>query len=224
MRKIFFILPLFLLAFSSALMAQGQGELVDSILIHSDIFDFDQPAKISLKMDVKAFKKAKYDDEYLPAELRYELDSINDAVVKNVRIKARGKSRRKTCFFPPIKLNIRKADVRNDYLSDTKTIKLVTHCNSAVANRKYLLKEYLAYKLYEVVSPYSFRVRLVQMKYIDTGKRGKNIDTWAFMIEPIGVLAERLGMLNVKSAVLTDRLMEQNNDPVRPVSIHDREC
>ncbi|WP_422356313.1 hypothetical protein [Roseivirga pacifica] len=210
MRKYCLILCGVLSLSCTIVMAQEEDGLVDSLLIHSDIFAFETPAKISLKMDVKAFKKAKYTDKYLPAELSYKLDSINEAVVKQVRIKARGNSRRQKCFFPPIKLNIRKADVKNDYLSETKTIKLVTHCNSALVNRRYLLKEYLAYKLYQVVSPYSFRVRLVQMEYIDTGKRGKNIDTWAFLIEPIGVMAERLDMLNVKSDNLRDELMDRS--------------
>ena len=75
---------------------------------------------------------------------------------------------------------------------------MVTHCANSRLNLNYVLKEYLAYKIYNLLSPYSFRVRLVKVKYVDTGRKNKEYDTWGFFIEPEDLLAERLDALPVK--------------------------
>ncbi len=61
------------------------------------------------------------------------------------------------------------------------------------------MKEYLAYKIYNIVSPLSFRVRLIRMRYVDTGRKNKLTQSWAFMIEPEEMMAERNNGLVIKN-------------------------
>lgn len=211
--KLFFLSVL--MTCSLSLSAQNFDEehphpLIDTLDIHHDVFDLDDPARISLTLDIRKFAKKKYEDEYQEAVLAYELGT-GDVVEKTVRIKARGNNRRKRCFFPPIKLNIKKAHLEDEFGDDTKTIKLVTHCKNSVVYEKYILKEYLIYKLFNVISPNSFRVRLLEVDYIDTGKKGKDVHTWAFLIEPEGLLAERLAMTKVKNDNLSQKYMEPSD-------------
>lgn len=205
---IVFLFALCYSCLSAQALIDHPNPIVDSIRISQDIFEVETPARITLKLDIKAFAKKKYDDEYQKAELSYEFKEQGVTITNEVRIKARGNSRKKRCFFPPIKLNISKADVKNKYLEDTKTIKLVTHCKQSLTYETYILKEYLVYKLYNVITPNSFRVRLLEVDYVDTGKKGKNVDTWAFLIEPEGMLAERLDMFNIKNNELSQKYME----------------
>ncbi len=211
----FFLLNLLFVCLCYPLIGQEiedhPNPIVDSIRVNQDIFEVETPARISLKLDIRAFEKNKYDDEYQKAELSYEFKEHGVTITNEVRVKARGNSRKKRCFFPPIKLNIKKSDVENKYLEDTKTIKLVTHCKHSVTYENYILKEYLVYKLFNVISPNSFRVRLLEVDYIDTGKKGKDIDTWAFLIEPEGMLAERLDMFKIKNDELTQKYMEPDD-------------
>jgi len=96
--------------------------------------------------------------------------------------------------------------MQKDDLKKVEKIKLVTHCQSG--NEENILKEYLVYKLYNVLTENSFRVRLVEISYINTFKKSKPINSYAFLIEPENILADRtnvtpldLNNLNQKSIV-----------------------
>ncbi|MFC2098714.1 hypothetical protein ACFLSP_03105 [Bacteroidota bacterium] len=94
----------------------------DSLEIDIDIFAEEEPGAITLKYDRKEFRKQRNVDKYLKAELIYHLDDSTADSYHTVRIKARGKNRRETCSFPPIWINIRKSNIENENLKDTKKI------------------------------------------------------------------------------------------------------
>ncbi len=179
---------------------------VDTIDTSVDIFEGEDPMKITLTMDLKKYQKEKFEGEYMPVHFLYEFNDTL-SLEKEMRMKARGAFRRSHCSLAPFWLNIRKADVENVYLQDVKKIKVVTNCMGSKAYDEYVLKEYLAYKIYNIISPVSFRVRLVRMTYVDTGRKNKVTEGWAFMIEPEEMLAERLDALAVKKDELSMALM-----------------
>jgi hypothetical protein len=75
----------------------------------------------------------------------------------------------------------------------------VTHCNGGRDASNYVLKEYLAYRIYNMLTPYSFRSRLIRMNYIDTGRKNRESEHWAFVIEPENLLVQRWDMYSVKN-------------------------
>jgi hypothetical protein len=172
-----------------------------------DLFEESDPMKITLTFNLKQYQRTKHKAEYMPAVFTYQ---INDTLEleKNMRIKARGNFRRGYCQYAPFWLNIRKADVSNRYLQDTKKIKIVTRCGNSDTYNDLVLKEYLAYRIYNILSPVSFRVRLIDMTYVDTGRKGKATKGWAFMIEPEEMLAERFQAMVIKKDDLSMRFME----------------
>ena len=180
---------------------------VDTIDTSADIFESDEPMKITLTLDLKKYQKEKMKGEYMPVHFLYE---FNDTLIleKEMRLKARGVFRRSHCSLAPFWLNIRKADVENVRLQDVNRFKVVTNCQGSKAYDEYVLKEYLAYKIYNIISPVSFRVRLVRMKYVDTGRKNKLTEGWAFLIEPEEMLAERLGAVAIKKDDLSTVLMK----------------
>jgi hypothetical protein len=89
-------------------------------------------------------------------------------------------------------LNIKETNLNDSYLSDVNKIKVVSHCKDSKTYSDYLIKEYLAYKILNNITDNSFKVRLLKVKYIDAGRKNKTSTNWAFMIEPEGLLAERL--------------------------------
>ncbi len=165
----------------------------DTILFSNDFFNQSEPLELELAFDIKKFMAEKSDSEYLPAKLTY-YSADNQRIEKEVRIKARGEFRRNTCPFPPYWLNIKKSNINNDPLSDANKVKIVTHCKDsrAVDYEDYLIREYLMYKMYNIITDYSFRVRLLNIKYTDTGRSNKTYEKLAFMIEPEIRMAERL--------------------------------
>jgi hypothetical protein len=182
----------------------------DTLTTQIDLFDQEEPMELTLKFDIKSYQREKIKGEYLPVQLIYHVSDTLD-INKKVRVKARGEFRRQYCILPPFWLNIRKAKVENKFLDGTKKIKIVTQCKNSKQYEQYVIKEYLTYKIYNEISPYSFRVRLIRMKYIDTGRKDKETNAWAFMIEPEDMMAERLGAIPVKSNSVsmqyTDTLM-----------------
>ena len=54
--------------------------------------------------------------------------------------------------------------------------------------------EYLAYKILELHTPYSFRARLMRINWVDTDSGNKSFDKYGFVIEHKNELSARLGM------------------------------
>ena len=182
------------------------SEQVDTIDTFLDLFDESNPMHITLTLDLKKYQREKFKGEYMPVHFLYQL---NDSVLleKTMRMKARGEFRRSHCHMAPFWLNVRGTDEKNEQYQNIKRIKIVTHCRGSKDYEKYVLKEYLCYRIYNLISPVSFRVRLVRMTYVDTGRKNKVTEGWAFMIEPEEMLAERKGAQVVKNNELPTTLM-----------------
>ncbi|NPA37578.1 MAG: hypothetical protein GXO47_12105 [Chlorobi bacterium] len=160
------------------------------------LFKDEFPVSIILKSDFTSFIKPKYDNQYLPAELIIKLPG-NDSIVKNIRIKTRGKSRKDMCHFPPVKLNFKTDPIADPDYKGINKMKMVTHCKENSIFNKYILEEYLIYKMYNLITEYSFRVRLLRIEYKDTGKKKLGGKRYGFVIEPLPALAKRVNAVKV---------------------------
>ncbi len=113
-----------------------------------------------------------------------------------VRLSVRGNSRldRTVCKFPPLRLNFRKSDVPGTLFAGQDKIKLATQCDPrSLKHQGYLLKEYLAYRAANEITPASFKVRLVRIHYAPDD--GGDVSTHlAFFVEDQKRLAARLNL------------------------------
>lgn len=199
MSRYFVATLAFILGIVAYSPAQEQAyDLQDSLSLDYDLFEVEEPAEVILKFDLKQFQRNKMKPAYLPAELEYVLNDSVSIKHEGVRLKARGNSRRELCYIPPIMINLKMADIQNENLKGYNKVKLVTNCNVLKKYDTYVFKEYLAYKIYQLISPNSFRVRLVKITYVDTGRKDKKTEAWSFLIEPEKMLADRLDMLAIK--------------------------
>ncbi len=112
-----------------------------------------------------------------------------------VKVRVRGNSRVRVCEFPPLRLNFRQAEVSQTVFEDQDKLKLVTHCRNHDRAEQDLLEEYVAYRIFNVLSDQGFRVRLLHVDYIDTdGKlEEKGAHRFAFVLETAEQLAARMG-------------------------------
>jgi hypothetical protein len=181
-------------------------DVVDTLNQDFGLFTNDEILDLSLRFDLVTYKKKKSKEEYMNAILTYHINA-KDSINKEIRLKSRGEFRNGYCDLPPIRLNFKKTGFQKGDLSKIETLKMVTHCR--YGNEDYLLKEYLIYKLYNVLTDTSFRVRLVRVAYINTNpdKKAKTIKTYAFFIEPLEMLGERINAAEVKSLNLTQKYM-----------------
>lgn len=163
---------------------------------------------MTLISDFKALKKTRSKDIYFPADMTC---IVNDSfrVTHPVRLKARGIFRKENCGMPPIWLNIRYAGIETRELAGIRKMKMVTICRSGDQYLNYLLREYLIYKIYNLLTPYSFRVRLINLNMVDTGRDMREFSSWAFLIEPDELMADRLRAKVVKNDKLSMRTVNQ---------------
>ena len=207
-RLALFILSILLLS-PGSLFSQIEVEhvrQVDTIKTTLDLFGETDPMNITLTLDLKKYQREKDKGEYLPVHFQYQFNDTL-SLEKEMRIKARGEFRRGHCGLAPFWLDLHRADAEHEEQQDFARIKIVTHCKGSQAYEEYVLKEYLCYRIYNIISPNSFRVRLVRMTYVDTGRDNKVTEGWAFMIEPVEMLAQRLNATEIKDEGLLSRQM-----------------
>lgn len=157
---------LFLLCFFQVMIALCQS---------SHFFDDDEVIVLTLRGDMKTlFRDRGEDPQYHPVTLQYktETDSINIPV----RIKTRGHFRKlpSNCKYPPLWLNFKQSSIPpNSIFEGLDKVKLVTPCQG----EKYVIHEYLVYKMYNLITPMSFKARLVKVILQDTVKN-KSLDPY----------------------------------------------
>ena len=116
-----------------------------------------------------------------------------------VAISARGITRRRseTCAFPPLRLDLAGRPAATSYFAGQRRLKLVTHCRNDQSFQRFLLLEYAAYRLYNVLTPYSFRAKLATIDY--QGADGRPMVTRSgFFIEDMGDVARRNGLTEMR--------------------------
>jgi hypothetical protein len=168
------------------------------------LFDSDELIDVSLHFDIPAFLRTQPDDKPLEAEMTFYLPG-NDSLNRKITVKPRGFFRRKNCGFPPIMLNFKSAVYANPDSFKLKKVKLVTHCNNGKFSDDYVAREYLLYRMYNVLTDTSLRVRLLRINYNDTRGKKKEATQLGFLIEPVEQLAERTNCIVLTSNNLTQK-------------------
>ena len=159
------------------------------------LFSNSEPIELILQMDMQNVLNDKSEDpEYYAALLIQKLDD-NKIQTFNIKIKARGSTRRieDICEFPPLKLNFQKKSTVNTVFEGQDKLKMVTHCQESEEYQNYALMEYLAYKMYNAITDNSYRVRMVNVTYKDIRQKYPDIQKSGFFIEDDDLLAERIG-------------------------------
>ena len=83
-----------------------------------------------------------------------------------IQVRARGISRRKEyCAFPPIYLLFDKSEMHGTLFHGQKKLKLVTYCMPASDYEQRTVLEYLVYRLYNLITSASLRVRAAEVTY-----------------------------------------------------------
>jgi hypothetical protein len=208
MKKVifWFFLAVF---FASTVTGQNDGGLIQSAVTDSTyrsfrLFEDESLLEITLRFDLSTYFRTKPKKDYLPVNITFHL-SETDSLSRDIRLRTRGIFRNSWCVFAPIELNFRKTDFGYTDLDSISKLKLVTQCGSGKINEEYILKEYMAYKLFNVLTDTSFRVRLLAINYIDTEKQRKPIRHYGIFIEPLEMLAARANSVPVKSTTLTQK-------------------
>jgi hypothetical protein len=145
-------------------------------------------ATITAPMFTLARERSK--EDYLPGTFEYT-EADGTAVKFDIEIRTRGNYRHRNCKIPPLRLNFKKGQVRGTTFNKQDKLKLVVHCDNSERYEQMVLREYLIYKVLNLLTDKSFRTRLLRITYIDTDSRRKKQTRYAFLIEHDDRFAKR---------------------------------
>jgi hypothetical protein len=135
------------------------------------LFASQDPIEIVLTADWKAVQRDRNinSKKLYPGTLAIVKDGAAGAPMP-IELRTRGNVRRnpRLCSFAPLRLELPKDKTKGTVFQGHGNIKLGVHCQGDSLYQQYTLKEYLANRLHNVVTPRSLRVRLAKVTYADT--------------------------------------------------------
>jgi hypothetical protein len=134
---------------------------------------------------------------YFPGQWTY-VDADGQTQRLEVSIRTRGHFRREYCDQPPLQLNFKKKQVKGTLFAGQDKLKLVAPCKQDNRHQQYVILEYLAYKIFEIVTDNSFKVRLVRLSYVDRDEKIEPWTSFGFVIEDDSDLAKRQNLDKIR--------------------------
>jgi hypothetical protein len=185
-----------------SIVTSAQKGTVDAKKFFTD----ESPIDVTLATDFKKLFAEKKSEALVPATITMRFPD-SSVVTEDININTRGISRKEICKMPPIMLNFKNPG--SPKLSPLKKLKLVSACGGSNDEAQLLLKEALCYKIYNLITDMSFRVRMIHITYQDTKGKVKSYTQPGFIIEDMGALAKRNKCKEVKNGLFktenTDR-------------------
>lgn len=185
-------LTLFLLPGNTA-----SAQYADGLETDQPLFASHDMMTVRIEAPLTTLIKEKPEEEYLDG-MFYYVDSAGQEQALDLKLRVRGKFRlkRETCNFPPIRLNFNKGQVEGTEFAGQDKLKLVSHCQANKKNYEQLVvKEYLTYRMLQVLTDQSFGARLMRITYVDTdSKKQKETVRYGFVIEDDDNIGARLGL------------------------------
>jgi hypothetical protein len=182
MRKLHLLLGVMLLL--TAQISLAQPKQVDSVAFFLD----EHPVEVKITTDVRNLLSKRVKREYQPAEVTMRFPD-STAITEQIRIQTRGVYRLNNCYMPSLMLNFR--NKTSPRLSSLQKLKLVCGCGTSSDDEQLVIKEYLTYKIYNLLTPMSFRVRMLRVSYEDSKGKKKPYTQYGFFIEDVDDLALR---------------------------------
>lgn len=161
-----------------------------STSLKSGLFDSDEVITITLKGNIrKVISDRSVEAKYHPLVLSIE-EEKGKMIDIPVSARTRGHFRKlkQNCFYPPLLLKFeQKKKELPLLLRQQSRLKLVMPCG----DDEYIIREWMVYRLYNLVTEKSFRARLVTVKLEDSHTKKKPAPFYGILLEEENQLAKR---------------------------------
>lgn len=157
------------------------------------LFQSHEPLQITLRTDIEWLLEERNDSVEVEGTATF-VDLDGSTTTRPVDVRARGDFRRdrRNCNFPPLRLDFPRGQMEGTVFEGEDRLKLVTPCHDDRDDyQRFVHDEYLAYRVLNVLTPYSFRVRLVEITYEDIEGDYDARTKIGFLIESDERMAER---------------------------------
>ena len=157
-----------------------------------DLLTKDSAVVIDLLADIDSLILTKDEEKVYPATLSF-LDKSGTKFSEEIKIEARGKTRKSICASPPLRFLFSTPLLKKHDLANYTELKMVTPCKENMASEDLVIKELLCYQLYRELTDNSFRAQPAKLKITQKGRTQANPEQVAFFIEPKEEMARSLG-------------------------------
>jgi hypothetical protein len=132
-----------------------------------------EPLPFTLIADFRAVQRDRDPEstKTYPATLVVKRSDGSDVSIA-MRIRTRGHSRRRptTCTFAPLRLEF-EGDTAGTPFEGQRNLKLGTHCRDVKEFEEYILREHAVYRMFNLLTPRSFRTRIGTATYVDANSK-----------------------------------------------------
>ena len=195
--------PLLIISFLLCHIAYSQTLSIDKVKFFEDTSIINATITTDL---VRLFRHKEKTGAEFPSNFAATLArdvNVNDPILLIIR----GHFRKGYCYLPPLKVTFKYKNT--SVMKPLGDLKLVSQCKTSEINEQYLFKEFLIYKIYNLITDMSFRVRLLNLKLVDSAGKKKPILEHAFLLEGIKNVAKRNNCKGWKTAKMDPREVDR---------------
>ena len=161
-----------------------KSNVIDPNYLPGPLFNTDSIIEIKLTGNLKAIYNDRDDKEVgtHPMLLQFKPTETSKVTALPLMVRARGHFRRmkSNCDLPPLWLDFKKeARLKGTLFEKQNKLKLVTPCQGD----NYVVREFLIYKIYNLISPQCMRARLVKVSFEDSMGKVKPQTQYSILIE-----------------------------------------
>ncbi len=163
------------------------------------LFQSDSALSVTLQAPWAELLKKTTDQRRHAAVIGYS-DAQGNTHRIEATVETRGLTRLRFCRFPPLRIRFAKAATEGTVFAGQRSLKMVTHCRNGQQFAQYYVQEMLAYRIFNLITDISFRVRPLDITYIDSSGGNPNGPRFAFLIEDTDDMARRNGLKRDQAA------------------------
>ena len=196
---------LIMLAHGAAAQATKKPKVRDSVEIKTrdstripPLFTSERPLPVTFTTNLKQLRGDKGEEvPWRSATMTYTA-ADGKSVTVPLRAKTHGVWRLRRCDFPPVRLNVSNKESKGTLFHDLDKPKLTNYCRDNTQHEQYVLQEFQLYRIYQLLTPISHKVRLLHVTYADSADQKPLATRYAFLFEDPDQLGARLGGLKMR--------------------------
>ena len=190
---------------TAALLLLPGATIAQDLTDFDPLFESNDLIEVTITAPMTTLMRERPDEEYRDATFDLH-EPAGEIVGLDIGLRTRGNFRRRPeiCEFAPLRVNFKKKQTDDTLFDKQDKLKMVTHCQNGSPNyQQTVISEYLAYRVFNLLTDASFRVRLLRVTYVDTDKENRDDVNFAFFIEHADRISKRLGAPPVEIRMIT---------------------
>lgn len=174
------------------------------------LFDSDEVLQLSLTGDIRELlsdRGEKVQNHALMLEYK-EKDGPEILVPVNVRTRGHFRKMSENCIYPPLLLQFSKSEqTSSSVFQHHKKLKLVMPCSGD----DYVVREWMVYRLYHMITPKSLKARLVSVQLNDGKKKKNKAPFYGILLEEEKEMAKRNNAVVIETKSLRPEHTEKKD-------------